>query len=158
MYIIYKISFVDGFEYVGMTRYTVEDRIRRHIQAPDNAELSDRLSKMDYSTFILHTDVPASRVYSLEREEIARLTHPINIKGASVYIDWGREISPRNISRKRKRNVFPPREGEYVCSRCRIKKQHLEFGRDRSRFNGLNSRCKVCERKRHKERRKKKNT
>lgn len=153
LYSIYKITFEDDFEYVGITIHSVEDRIRRHIQNPDNAELSDRLQHMDYKTCILHANVLADTVYALERKEIEKLEKPINIKHASVFIDWGREITMRNRRPSKKRNVYPPREGEYVCSKCRVKKQHWDFGRDRCRFNGLNSRCKICERKRSYERR-----
>ena len=32
----------------------------------------------------------------------------------------------------------------YTCSICRQSKPHTAFHRDRSRFNGLNSRCAVC--------------
>ena len=149
-YIVYKITFEDGFAYVGYTKYTIEDRIRRHIQKPDNAELAKRLLNQYYQTEILHENVAKSDVYEVEMAEIVKLKNPINIKGVKAKIkDFGNASTQetlRNKERKhrKKRNVFLPREGNFVCSICREKKTHTAFHKDRSRFNGLNSRCKVC--------------
>ena len=52
-YIVYKITFEDGFAYVGYTQYTIKDRIRRHLNNPDNAELKRRLKDSAYQTEIL---------------------------------------------------------------------------------------------------------
>lgn len=151
---VYKISFEDGFEYVGITRYPVPDRIRRHIQRPVNAELSRRLTqRFPYVYRLLFTEIEdVTEAHRLESQEIRKLEKPINISGVDPEkaVHFGHPQTPENLKRrlyrvsKRKRDVYPPRKGRYVCSICRVKKAHTEFQNDRSRFNGLNSRCRLC--------------
>lgn len=151
MYSIYKIEFQDGFAYVGMTKYPLQDRIRRHIGSPDNAELKRRLETDPYTAEVMYTGIPTAEIaYQIEDAEIKQLLKPINISGVSpdaVKRDFGHaqnDTRPTHIKKRKKRNVFPPREGNYRCSICRVFKPHTEFPLDRSRFNGLNSRCKPC--------------
>ena len=149
-YIVYKITFEDGFAYVGYTQYTIKDRIRRHLNNPDNAELKRRLKESAYHTEILYEDIPTQDLaYRIERDEILKLQKPINISGVSPDAEirhFGGELSDRHKQKRRYRkgNVLPPREGDFTCSICREKKPHTAFYKDRSRFNGLNSRCKIC--------------
>lgn len=160
---VYKISFEDGFEYVGITRYSVPDRIRRHIQKPINAELSRRLTiELPYVYTRLHTDIEdVTEAHRLESQEIRKLEKPINISGVDPEkaVDFGHPQTPENIRRrmyavsKRARNVYPPRKGRYACSICEIRKAHTEFHLDRTRFNGLNSRCKSCNNQRDRRKR-----
>ena len=83
-FIVYKITFEDGFAYVGYTQYTIKDRIRRHLNNPDNAELKRRLKESAYHTEILYDGIPTQDIaYRIEREEILKLQKPINISGVS---------------------------------------------------------------------------
>lgn len=159
---VYKIRFEDGFEYVGITKYSVPDRIRRHVQAPINAELSRRIiAEQPYLYTVLHDEIKdVSEAHRLESQEIRELEKPINISGVDPEkaVHFGHPQTPENIRRrlrhtsKRTRDVYPPRKGRYMCSICRVKKEHTEFQQDRSRFNGLNSRCKSCGNERYRRR------
>ena len=161
MWNVYRVSFQDGFQYVGITKHSdIAERIRRHIVRPVNSELSRRLKSQPCDIEIVHRNVEPERVYALERQEIAALEKPINIYGTNGRTpDFKQPVSKETIHsrnrnrRYRKRNVVPPRKGKFRCSRCRTIKQWTEFHRDRSRFNGLNSRCKDCTREVDRERR-----
>ena len=151
MYRIYKITFSDGYAYVGMTQHTIEDRIRRHINKPDNAELSRRLTTESYVTEVLYANIPNyDTAIQIEYDEIYALDKPINISGINSNAqikNFGNKIIKRNTrkqpNRKRERQI-PPRPGKYACSICGIIKPHTAFSLDRTRFNGLESRCKQC--------------
>ena len=152
---VYKISFEDGYAYVGMTNQPIADRIHAHLNNPVNAELAKRLTGDPYTYECLHEVEcdPARKediteVYRLEREEILKLEQPINICGisaeAKARIEHRGHKPTDRRKRKRKRNVHPPREGIYRCSICAENKQHTEFHVSKDRFNGLDSRCKDC--------------
>lgn len=150
MYRVYKISFEDGCAYVGQTKYPVEDRIRRHINNPDNVELSRRLTSEAYVAEILYENILTFEIANqIESDEIFALEKPINISGVNPDAQvkhFGHKITKRNSRKKpnRQRNI-EPRPGKYRCSICGVQKQHTEFNRDRSRFNGLCSRCRQCD-------------
>lgn len=156
MYKIYKISFEDGFAYVGMTKFPVEDRIRRHINNPDNAELSRRLTSEVYVAEVLYENIPTFEIATqIESDEIFALEKPINISGVNPNaktVHFGHKITKRNSRKKPKRQrQIEPRPGDYRCSMCCQVKPHTDFYKDRTRFNGLHSRCKPCKNKIHKE-------
>ena len=149
MYRVYKISFEDGYAYVGQTQFPVEDRIRRHINNPDNTELSRRLTTEAYITETLYDNIPTFDIATqIEADEIFALEKPINISGVNPDAKvkhFGHKITKRNARKKPKRQrQIEPRPGTYRCSKCRIRKPHTEFNKDSSRFNGLHSRCKSC--------------
>ena len=52
-------------------------------------------------------------------------------------------------SKRKRRNIEPKLGRSYRCSRCKEKKDGSEFYKDRSRWNGLHSRCKACARECH---------
>lgn len=149
MYNVYKISFEDGYAYVGQTKYPVEDRIRRHLNNPDNVELSRRLESEAYVAEVLYENIPTFEIATqIESDEIYALEKPINISRVNPDAqikNFGHKITKRNGRKKpnRQRQIVP-RPGEYKCSRCQVIKPHTEFQKDRTRFNGLHSRCKVC--------------
>lgn len=149
MYRIYKITFQDGYAYIGQTKYPVADRIRRHINNPDNVELSRRLTSEAYITETLYENIPNFQVATqIESDEIFALEKPINISGINPNAQikhFGHNITKRNGRKKPKRQrQIEPRPGTYRCSICHANKPHTDFRKDRSRFNGLESRCKVC--------------
>ena len=151
---VYKLGFLDGAEYVGITGLKdINDRIRKHMNTPCNSELARRLSAGEKCAVdILHDGVSDSDIYELERAEVAKLDKPINIKLTNGRTpDWNQPAAYSTVYRTvhrryRKRNVVPPRQGNYRCSKCRVVKPWIDFNRDRSRFNGLHSRCKACTR------------
>ena len=150
MYSVYKISFEDGYAYVGQTKYPLEDRIRRHINNPDNTELSRRLTSEAYVAEVLYDNIPTFEIANqIESDEIFALEKPINISGVNPDAKvkhFGHKMTKRNARNKpnRQRNI-EPRPGTYRCSICHVQKRHTEFNRDRSRFNGLCSRCRKCD-------------
>ena len=149
MYRVYKISFEDGYAYVGHTQFPVEDRIRRHINNPDNTELSRRLTTEAYVAEVLYDNIPTFEIATqIESDEIFALAKPINISGVNPNADikhFGHKITKRNGRKKPKRlRQIAPRPGKYRCSRCHQVKPHTAYYKDGSRFNGLHSRCKAC--------------
>lgn len=118
MYSVYKITFEDGFAYVGMTKFPIEDRIRRHIVQPDNAELCCRLTKgYPYTTEILYESIPKEHIaYDIEGTEIRKLEKPINLsrltpKQKATQPDFKQPATrPETHTQKKKKN-FSPREG-----------------------------------------------
>ena len=149
MYSIYKISFEDGFAYVGHTKYSVDDRIRRHLNNPDNAELARRLESEAYIAEILYDNIPTYDIATkIESDEIFALEKPINISGVNpdaTFKHFGHKITRNNARKKPKRKrKISPRPGEYTCSMCRKLLNWTKFPKDSSRFNGLHSRCREC--------------
>ena len=57
----------------------------------------------------------------------------------------------RKIFGRKKTKHYPIRPGHYRCSQCQEWKEHTAFHQDRSRFNGLHSKCRECNKKRFKD-------
>ena len=165
---VYYLEFKSGRQYVGMTKKSLDKRISVHKKscATSNRELTWRLNNEELVTkSVLHTKLNQDEAYLLEAEEIRLLTQPINRTNATW--EYKGEKDPetpwndpdyaarkyQHYARKRARNrptrkrCKPPRPGTYTCSHCRERKDWTEFYKDRSRFNGLHSRCKVCQTK-----------
>lgn len=145
---VYKISFSDKAEYVGYTKKCVYKRLAVHRTNPANLELHHRLQNEIPCLEILHENLKSHlEAYRLEKLEIQRLTLPINRIGLLSRQDTN------NSNYKITRASHEIREGEYRCCKCRDKKQHTEFSRDRSRYNGLKACCKKCDREAARQRR-----
>ena len=154
---VYIVTFEDGFQYVGSTKFTLEDRLRRHLwkYSGGNAEIKRRIANEPYHAEVLHDNLSQGMAFNLEYAEIAKLKKPINIHGTNGKTpDFGNAPCEHTVKtsrgrkrRFRKRKVFPPRQGNYTCSKCRIKQPWTNFNRDRTRFNGLHSRCRKCDQK-----------
>ena len=148
---IYRIGIADGRAYVGVTSKEVAVRIRQHgqLHAAVNMELYRRLSAgQPYELTILAADVPAGKAYAHELAFIHAEADPLNrltrlAPGARTL-----PFAPSNTSRRRyragRRRNKPVRPGTYTCSLCRDRLPHTAFYKDRTRFNGLHSRCKDC--------------
>ena len=155
---IYKIHFSDGTTYVGQTRQTLEKRIAGHMQT---SGMTSRVRLRLINPDITHEVEVLSRHRLQERADIAeqraikRQSNGINTwlgpgmgrlfwqAAPRTEVDEKTDVKPRR-KRLPKYDRFTPRAGEYRCSICGVKKPHTEFHRDRSRFNGLHSRCGEC--------------
>ena len=150
-YKVYQITFDDGFAYVGITRFSIEDRIRRHKSRPINAELQWRLQRFSYKYGVLLDNLTLQEAYRAESRFIKTLEKPINIFGVAPdkKVHFNRAITAisakTSVGRKRRRHVDPPREGYYYCSACRQLLPHTAYNIEVQRFNGLHSRCKPCQ-------------
>lgn len=156
MWKVYKLSFRNGREYVGITCRSIEERLKRHKRLSDaaNRELYDLLQQEKPKITIIHPAIHSQHLaYQYEAMEIKFLKSPINLTHVPKWSIEYKDLEPtpqtqrpRNYKyRDRKeRKIDTPREGEYKCSKCGQVKDWTEFYKDRCRFNGLNSRCKVC--------------
>ena len=147
---IYRIGFADGRAYVGVTSKEVSVRIRQHgqLHAAVNMELYKRLSAgQPYELTILAADVPAAKAYARELAFIHAEADPLNRLTRLAPEARTLPLTPSNARRRyrprRKRNK-PVRPGMYTCSLCRDHLPHTAFYKDRTRFNGLHSRCQEC--------------
>ncbi len=148
---IYRIGFADGRAYVGVTSKEVAVRIRQHgqLHAAVNMELYRRLSAgQPYELTILAADVPAGKAYARELAFIHAEVDPLNRLSRLAPEARTIPITPSNAYNRpykagRRRNK-PVRPGTYTCSLCRDRLPHTAFYKDRTRFNGLHSRCKDC--------------
>ena len=172
--IVYKIAFSDGTQYIGHTIHPLAYRLNQHKNQPrTNRRLQVRLNAFGwtYDVSILHHCESVIEARDLEIAEIMKASNVLNryIPGANG--GAGRltenyapietiDILPNDKPTARKykpwgdrkpHNVSPPKEGIYRCSNCGTSKLHTEFHKDRTRFNGLHSRCKVCYRLRTKQ-------
>ena len=148
---IYRIGFADGRAYVGVTSKEVAVRVRQHGQlySAVNMELYKRLSAgLPYELTILAADVPAGKAYARELAFIHAEPAPLNRLSP---LDPGVRTLPLTPSstysrpyRAGRRRNKPVRPGTYTCSLCRDRLPHTAFYKDRTRFNGLHSRCKDC--------------
>ena len=148
---IYRIGFADGRAYVGVTSKEVAVRIRQHgqLHAAVNMELYRRLSaSQPYELTILAADVPAGKAYARELAFIHAEANPLNRLSRLAPEARTLPLTPSNTYSRpyragRRRNK-PVRPGTYTCSLCRDRLPHTAFYKDRTRFNGLHSRCKEC--------------
>ena len=163
-YTIYRIRFSDGAEYIGRTRQTLEDRIKQVRYANQgraaNIELTDRLNGRHFSDSshtieVLEQGLDYATALYLENRYIKSTRCPINKTG---HRPWNPENGaalppPLRESPSALRYHWKPRSsGMHVCSECREYLDAQAFPSDSSRFNGLNSRCRECERKRNRKR------
>ena len=155
MHEVYKITFCDGAEYVGMTRVGIEKRLYQHRKNPCNLGVHRRLAKGEsFKVEILSRHRKPALAVAREKVEISKLSQPLNyyIGGYKMRIVEERLDERSMFARKKncRRGARPtircsvPRPGSYVCSICRVSKNHTEYAKDRCRFNGLSSRCKEC--------------
>ena len=84
---VYRFDFESGQQYVGITQRSARVREAEHVSGDKrltggSARISDLVAdgvKYDLST--LATDLTEGEAYELEREEIAKLTKPLNVQG-----------------------------------------------------------------------------
>ena len=73
--------------------------------------------------------------------------------GVNLKPSTGQKIAEdgREIFGRKKKKHYPIRPGTYRCSCCKVWKPHTDFHSDRTRFNGLHSRCRECNNKKSRE-------
>lgn len=134
---VYKITFADGCEYVGMTCQTVRQRITKH-KNPDsftNLALRQRLiAGVPFAWVVLSRHRKKCRAESAELRAIRKLSKPLNIAGLTP--------APRILKTPPRR--YDDKHPAATCSLCGKTKSADCFNSDRSRFNGMDSRCKDC--------------
>lgn len=74
---VYKLSFPDGSEYVGVSS-NLETRLAEHKSSIGGVI---RKKKMECTITEIETGLSRKKAFAREREEISKLSNPINIKG-----------------------------------------------------------------------------
>jgi len=165
--VVYKIAFSDGTNYIGYTTMTLSKRLRDHATSWNaNKRLQKRLRAPGflYDVSVLHHCDSVREARDLEIQEILKATNVLNrfIPGRNGgagaltqnyaptalidIFDDGKEIKQKtkSWSERKPHCVSPPKQGNYRCSVCKQVKPETEYHKDRSRWNGLHSRCKIC--------------
>ncbi len=156
-WIVYRIRFADGAEYVGVTSRPLADRIYAHRnKRACNAELTARLRAGDpWEAETLSGHRTKDAALEAERREVARLAKPINVFGATApraVVRSGAaapQATPYGLRvrrRPRRARRYSRSNRRQRCSVCRRELAAERFCSDPSRSSGLMSRCKDCER------------
>lgn len=146
---IYRLTFQNGKEYVGQTKGSVRARISGHKTDPSNNELSNLLQKEEPIYVILSSHTTKHRADEAEKKAIRALIMPINrmhvanLKPSGNPPFGGEKMFVRRHDYA-KRNKTPTNKAT-ICSQCKKKKPATAFYPDRSRHNGLCSRCIKCD-------------
>lgn len=143
---VYRIEFEDGAQYVGQTVRPMRRRLQHHMASPCNKQLSERLWRSNYSVRVLSRHYKQARADRAEIREIKRLTKPLNFRGVKARLARGRPpVGPSAIRPMPRAGRWRERTTKDTkCSVCRKVKPADKFYTDRSRFNGLESRCSAC--------------
>ena len=84
---VYRFSFVNGLQYVGITRRTVSAREAEHVSGDEglrggSARISELVAAgVNYKLETLAMNLVESEAYEKESKEIAKLKKPLNVKG-----------------------------------------------------------------------------
>jgi len=173
--IVYRINFSDGTCYIGVTSGILDFRIRRHRQPGTNRRVCKRMRSpgVTHDVDVLHRCDSMEQALALEKSEIRENANVLNVflpgRGGGPGERVGGNAAPltpidavpmplaaEKPWRKRKKYAHVPAavSGRVRCSNCKRLRPPHEFGADPSRFNGLNSRCRECERVRSRARKK----
>ncbi len=125
---VYRFSFENGMQYVGITHRLLSVREAEHISGDErlsggSARISELVAAgVDYELETLAMNLTEGEAYELEREEIAKLDSPLNIHGPvkrdalKAILDDGAALPATDIS------------DEDVVEAIRAVKDELEFG------------------------------
>ena len=84
---VYRFDFENGEQYVGITQRSARAREAEHVSGDrrltgGSARISELVADgVRYDLVTLATDLTEGEAYELEREEIAKLTKPLNVQG-----------------------------------------------------------------------------
>lgn len=144
---VYQLKFRDGAIYTGVTCQPLNKRLEAHQHNPVNWKLATRLhAGEEYQAEIVYRS--RSRMAALETEIhlIEQCQKPLNQSGQPPTGNPpmarplpGTYERPAKGQRRKARSERPAR-----CSWCRERKPASAFASDRSRHNGLASRCRDC--------------
>lgn len=146
-YRIYQIQFEDGTTYTGMTkRYYLSRRINEHKHNPANWQVADRLrAGMKYEVDILNITDSLEAARQLELACIAVAPNPLNLApGTTTHDLHHKRPMPETYGRPSRKRRKERSTSPATCSWCRERLPASEFHSDRSRHNGLTSKCKTC--------------
>ncbi len=148
IYKIYRLTFSNGMQYVGLTINDPVERVKQH-STPGracNKRLYDLLQDEWPQIDVLKTAKTPAEARWQEQHEIAGIPAEsrlnVIVHGVSGRVNTGADKGVKSTQRGVRCST--PREGAYRCSKCYEHKDWTEFYRDRTRFNGLHSRCKKC--------------
>ena len=149
---VYKMTFEDGCEYVGMTKQNMHLRELHHRAKKwfANWEINRRmLEDMPYKIAVLSRHETKEQAAAEELRQINKLTKSLNWTGVQEREPTynppipGHEMFTRRRTPRKRRNVTEKRPFAR-CSFCYEVKSSDGFCSDPSRFNGMDSRCKAC--------------
>lgn len=146
---IYKITLDDGRAYVGQTKVSVAQRISHHRTQPVNTELKNALdNEIGHTVEILSSH---RKQVIADFQEMVEINKIPDDKRINKVVKKGHIPKTGNPPLRKNRGLFhykkknnDRREGVYACSVCRESKPSGEFHSDRTRYNGLMSKCKSC--------------
>lgn len=142
------MTFADGAEYVGQTRMRVAQRLRMHKVSPVNFCLDERLQNETPTITVLSRHRKQSAADAAELRFIRALPNPINRLGVPGLPPSGNPPPDgRGMFERHQKKPYDRDKSESParCSWCQKTKPAAEFSGDRSRHNGLCSRCNVCQ-------------
>lgn len=157
MYKIYQIQFTNGCIYIGKTKQPMYKRLLTHKTRPCNPNLAYWFNKgLSYQHDLLMTYDTDEEALEFEKKLILKLHSEDHTRLLNLFAG-GIRLKPSikhdvNLKLKeftpKKYNVFDVDQGKmYRCSKCKKYKSANHYHRDRTRFNGLHSRCKECKNK-----------
>ena len=149
---VYKMTFEDGCEYVGMTKQNIRLRELHHRKKThySNWEINRRmLEDMPYKIAVLSRHETQEQAAAEELRQINKLGNSLNWAGVQDREPTynppvpGCEMFTRRRNPRKPRNVTEKRPFAR-CSFCYEVKSSEQFDADRTRFNGMDSRCRKC--------------
>lgn len=162
-YRLYQISFGSEpphFVYYGITNKNILDRLKSHVKAPTNYNLAFFFNQKDMPYKIEELMTFKTEKEARRQEAVIILKCHQNLESRPYLMNifaGGTKLEP-SMNHKDKlaywaNKKFTPKKYKVVaadmtkivrCSKCHKHKPATEFYRDRTRFNGLHSRCKAC--------------
>lgn len=176
-YLIYRITFEDGAQYVGQTKVqplksgkmrsdeqAVAIRINKHKIHPANWELSVRLGTEPYTAEVVSSHSRRDGADTAERAAIAKLEKPINKYWTGYKKERAIKHTPCNVvssyqygqmrtfahtKKKSKRRKYKRclDTERYRCRICFVTQLAVNFHTDRNRSCGIGSKCKSCQKR-----------
>ena len=158
MYKVYQIKFSNDLIYIGRTKNSLQDRLIQHLNCNVNPNMAYCFSQKDltykieelisFDTEQESKDFEKRLILKLHKQDHESILNLFaggtrlepNIKFNTRYSGY----VPKTFFKKKKYNKEPQRGKTFRCSKCKVYKPGTEFFSDRSRFNGLHSRCKEC--------------
>ena len=149
MYKIYKLTFDDGAEYVGLTKKPkVTQRLHNHKSCPVNFELTRRFKQGEnYTLEIISRHRTFETAFKREVKEIGKLVKPINryhTKAPTIANGEGEVLYYRRPLGRLSRRKYERSRAIQKCSWCQRVLEAEHFCSDSSRSGGLSSRCNDC--------------
>ena len=143
---VYKLDFTNGDEYVGITSKSMMERLTQHERNPVNQRVKRNLTTpgVNYTATTISRHRSKDAALRRERREIQRLTQPINYTGLSP--EQRAEVKSRvePVRRVVKPQRIPPQSAK--CYKCGKRKHRSDFYHDKTRVQGIASRCIACTR------------